>query len=58
MLLFLDTNAILKRYLNEPGSAEVEILFGSAKFDGSRIVSTAVILEAYCVLARHLRAGR
>lgn len=55
MVLFFDTNALLKHYLAERGSSVVDIILSDPRFTRGRLTSTAVILEAHAVLAREWR---
>ena len=53
MKLFLDTSALAKRYIQEPGSEELEELFLSSASDV--IVSTLALPEFAAALGRKMR---
>lgn len=54
MIVYLDASALLKRYVAEAGSADVEDLIEDAQAVGTGIVSRA---EVAAVLAKSARAG-
>ncbi len=54
MILYLDANALVKRYVAEPGSVEVATLIQQADFVGSALISRAEIAAA---LAKAVRVG-
>lgn len=54
MLLYLDANALVKRYVTEPGSAEVAALVNQAELVGSALISRAEVAAA---LAKAVRVG-
>jgi|YNPBryantNP2012_1023418.scaffolds.fasta_scaffold11368_2 predicted nucleic acid-binding protein len=54
MILYLDANALVKRYVAEPGSAEVAAMILQADFVGSALISRAEIAAA---LAKAVRVG-
>ncbi len=54
MILYLDANALVKRYVVEPGSAEVAAMIQQADFVGSALISKAEIAAA---LAKAVRVG-
>lgn len=54
MLLYLDANALVKRYIAEPGSAEVAALIQQAALVGSALISRAEVAPA---LAKAVRVG-
>lgn len=54
MILYLDANALVKRYVAEPGSTEVAAIIRQADFVGSALISRAEIAAA---LAKAVRVG-
>ncbi len=54
MILYLDANALVKRYVAEPGSAEVNEAIAEAKVTGTAIISRAEVVAA---LAKSVRVG-
>ncbi|MSQ51291.1 MAG: PIN domain-containing protein [Betaproteobacteria bacterium] len=52
MIVYLDASAIVKRYVAEPGSAEVEALIGEAHAVGTAVVSRAEVSAALGKAAR------
>ena len=54
MRLFLDTSALLKRYVNEPGSDAVDQLFEAAD---EIVLAPIARIEAYTALHRKQREG-
>ena len=54
MLLYLDANALVKRYVAEPGSIEVAELVNQAALVGSALISRAEVAAA---LAKAVRVG-
>ncbi|MGH8673584.1 MAG: type II toxin-antitoxin system VapC family toxin [Burkholderiales bacterium] len=54
MIVYLDASALVKRYVAEAGSQEVEALIGSALATGTAVVSRAEVAAA---LARAARMG-
>jgi|AntDeeMetagen681_2_1112603.scaffolds.fasta_scaffold02999_2 hypothetical protein len=54
MLCYLDTSALAKWYLNEPGSEEFSFWIGSQQ---DTHISSLTALELGCLLARRKRAG-
>jgi predicted nucleic acid-binding protein len=57
-VIYLDTSALVKRYVEEPGSAEVDKLFESA-YRGSAVLSTSIynIGEAASAIDKKARRG-
>lgn len=54
MILYLDANALVKRYVAEPGSAEVAAIVNQADLAGSALISRAEVAAA---LAKAVRVG-
>ena len=54
MILYLDASALVKRYVADPGSAEVEALIARAQAVGTGVISRAEVAAA---LAKAARAG-
>ncbi len=54
MILYLDTSALVKRYVAEPGTAEVVQAIAAAEVTGTSIVARA---EMAAALARAVRTG-
>jgi predicted nucleic acid-binding protein len=54
VILYLDASALVKRYVAEPGSAEVEALVARAQAVGTGVISRAEVAAA---LAKAARAG-
>lgn len=54
MIVYLDASALVKRYVAEAGSPEVEALIGEAQAIGTAVISRAEVAAA---LARAARAG-
>ena len=54
MIVYLDASALVKRYVAEAGSAQVEALIGEARAIGTGVVSRAEVAAA---LARAARVG-
>ena len=54
MIVYLDANALVKRYVAEAGSPEVEALIGEAQAIGTAVISRAEVAAA---LARAARIG-
>lgn len=54
MIWFLDTSALVKRYINEPGSAEVRALFRRARTIAVARIASAELAAA---VARQCREG-
>ncbi len=52
MIDFFDSSALLKRYVDEPGSAQVDALLVT---DAERAVSAITHTEVACALARRVR---
>ena len=52
MIVYLDASALVKRYVAEAGSAEVEALIENAQATGSGIVSRAEVAAALAKAAR------
>ncbi len=46
MILYLDASALVKRYVAEPGSAEVEALISRAQAVGTGVISRAEVAAA------------
>ncbi|MBI5814515.1 MAG: type II toxin-antitoxin system VapC family toxin [Nitrospinae bacterium] len=53
-MIFLDTSALVKRYIDEPGSDSVESIFGSGE---ELAVSILAYAEALAALTRRKKAG-
>ena len=54
MIVYLDASALVKRYIAEAGSPEVEALIGEAQAIGTAVISRAEVAAA---LARAARIG-
>lgn len=54
MIVYLDASALVKRYVAEVGSAEVEALIGEAQATGTAVLSRAEVAAA---LAKAVRVG-
>ena len=54
MIVYLDASALVKRYVAEAGSPEVEAMIGNAQAAGTAVVSRAEVAAA---LARAARVG-
>lgn len=54
MIVYLDASALVKRYVAEAGSADVEALIGEAQAIGTAVISRAEVAAA---LARAARVG-
>jgi predicted nucleic acid-binding protein len=54
VIVYLDASALVKRYIAEPGSPEVEALIGEAQAIGTAVISRAEVAAA---LARAARIG-
>lgn len=54
MIVYLDASALVKRYVAEAGSAEVEALIGEARATGTAVLSRAEVAAA---LAKATRVG-
>lgn len=54
MIVYLDASALVKRYVAESGSAQVESLIAAARATGTAVVSRAEVAAA---LARAARVG-
>jgi len=54
VIVYLDASALVKRYVAEPGSPEVEALIGEAQAIGTAVISRAEVAAA---LARATRVG-
>jgi uncharacterized protein len=54
MILYADTSALVKRYVQEPGSDDVQVLF-----DGFEAISTATLteVEMAAAMAKAIRQG-
>ncbi len=52
MILYIDTSALVKRYVREPGSSEVQALFAEADAIGSSILAR---IEMASALAKAVR---
>jgi hypothetical protein len=53
-LVYFDTSALVKWYLNEPFSEQVELFIQQ---EGSVAISTLTVVEVRCLLARRRRNG-
>lgn len=53
-MVYLDTSALAKRYLNETGSEEFEAYLTA---QGVGRISTLTVVEMWCLLARRRREG-
>ena len=53
-MVYLDTSALAKRYLNEPRSDEFEAYLAA---QGGATISTLAVIETRCLLARRRRNG-
>ena len=54
MILYLDASALVKRYVSEPGSAEVNDAIAQAQIAGTALISRA---EVPAALAKTVRTG-
>lgn len=54
MILYLDASALVKRYVAEPGSAEVSVAIAQAEVVGTSLISRAEVAAA---LAKAVRTG-
>ncbi len=54
MILYLDASALVKRYVAEAGSAEVDALIGDANVIGTSVISRA---EVSAALAKAVGVG-
>ncbi|MFN3763505.1 MAG: type II toxin-antitoxin system VapC family toxin [Anaerolineae bacterium] len=54
MILYLDASALVKRYVDEPGSVEVNQAISQAEMTGTALVSRAEVAAA---LAKAVRVG-
>ena len=52
MNVFLDSSALAKRYLHEPGSNHLEEILSSASSLGVSVISLAEVVSAFCRLRR------
>ena len=52
MIVYLDASALVKRYVAEAGSAEVEALIGEARATGTGVLSRAEVAAALAKAAR------
>ena len=52
MIVYLDASALVKRYVAEAGSAEVEALIGEAQATGTAVLSRAEVAAALAKAAR------
>ncbi len=52
MIVYLDASALVKRYVAEPGSAQVESLIAGARAIGTAVVSRAEVAAALAKAAR------
>ena len=52
MIVYLDASALVKRYVAEPGSPDVEALIGAAQAIGTGVVSRAEVAAALGKAAR------
>ncbi len=57
MLLFFDTSALIKRYVEEPGSRKIQALLSSPTLQGSFLVSRQVEGEILATLNKKYRQG-
>ncbi len=54
MILYLDASALVKRYVAEPGSTEIDQLIAAAEIVGTAIISR---VEVAAALAKSVRMG-
>ena len=54
MILYLDASALVKRYVAEPGSAEVARIIAEAEIVGTSLITRA---ETAAALAKAVRMG-
>ena len=47
MIVYWDASAIVKRYVSEPGSAEIQALTGEAQANGSSVLSRAEVTATF-----------
>ena len=52
MIVYLDASALVKRYVSEPGSADVDRLVGKADAIGTAVISRAEVAAALAKAAR------
>jgi predicted nucleic acid-binding protein len=52
VIVYLDASALVKRYVAETGSAEVEALIGAARATGTGVLSRAEVAAALAKAAR------
>ncbi len=52
MIVYLDASALVKRYIAEAGSPEVEVLIGEAHAIGTAVISRAEVAAALAKAAR------
>lgn len=52
MIVYLDASALVKRYVAEAGSPQVEALVGSARATGTAVISRAEVAAALAKAAR------
>ena len=52
MTVFLDSSALVKRYINEPGSARVEQILSAASSVGLSVISLSEVVSGLCRLRR------
>ena len=58
MILYMDASALVKRYVLESGTAEVEALLGTAELAGTALISRAEVSAAICKAVRMHVVGR
>lgn len=58
MLLYLDSSALVKRYLSEPGTQETRIAFAEAEVVATAVVSRVEVAAAFAKTVRRGAAGR
>ena len=52
MIVYLDASALVKRYIAEAGSPDVEVLIGEAQAIGTAVISRAEVAAALAKAAR------
>ena len=52
MIVYLDASALVKRYVLEAGTADVETLLGTTELAGTALISRAEISAAICKAVR------
>ena len=58
MILYMDASALVKRYVLEAGTGDVEALLGTAELAGTALISRAEVSAAICKAVRMRVVGR